>query len=208
MTKVIRKYQPDQFWRSTSVCSSLPALPCTRFASACRSTQGSRPAWCKAQCMVIGNAHQLISFTWQLVMTIKYPDVVHLKLCTWDPSSLAIVFSSPISSCCMLAPTTLSSSSMSLIFFSAPSAIVLPLEASDSIVASFLEMSSNLFSESERVALLSESCLSRLSMAYNTYFWHVLDLVWTWIHQAFCVTKFATQKLTDKRISNGPNTQG
>ena len=76
-----------------------------------------------------------------------------------------MVFSSPISSCCMLAPTTLNSSSMSLIFFSAPSAIVLPLDASDSMVASFLEMSSNLFSESERVAFDSDNCLSRLSMA-------------------------------------------
>merc|ERR1719300_1365109 len=33
------------------------------------------------------------------------------------------------------------------------------------MVASFREMSSNLFSESERVAFDSESCLSRLSMA-------------------------------------------
>ena len=78
---------------------------------------------------------------------------IRSRISFWEPSSLAIVFSSPISNCCMLAPTTLknihilsvcflskwkshlSSSSMSVIFFSAPSARSLPRCASASNVA-------------------------------------------------------------------------
>merc|ERR1712037_483883 len=83
---------------------------------------------------VVADLFDLVLLVQEIFLHLVDPNIqsldVHLRL----PSSLAIVFSSPISNCCMFAPTTLSSSSMSVIFFSAPSARSLPRCASASKV--------------------------------------------------------------------------
>ena len=98
-----------------------PALLYTRSSSTCTSAQESRSKDIRNTSFWVIRMSLIWTSTWtRKTFYVNYiechwteHEYEHVQVSrsswqppTWDPSSLAMVFSSPISSCCMLAPTT------------------------------------------------------------------------------------------------------